>query len=143
MTRRRFSKEFKADAVRLVVEQQLSTKQAAEDLGIGQTTLENWVRKHREEHQGEELKKPQEEENEGLPTDWSAEQFAQHVGEGLRTRQRFSKQRTPGKSFLLLCVASILIIFFFFFELVDDKKVIREITKLGYRLWEYYNVSAQ
>lgn len=55
MTRRRFSKEFRADAVRLVVEQQLSTKQAAEDLGIGQTTLENWVRKHREEHQGEEL----------------------------------------------------------------------------------------
>lgn len=55
MTRRRFSKESKADAVRLVVEQQLSTQQAAEDLGIGQTTLENWVRKHREEHQGEDL----------------------------------------------------------------------------------------
>ena len=41
-TRRTFTPEFKAQAVKLVTEQGLSFVEAAHDLGIGESTLRNW-----------------------------------------------------------------------------------------------------
>lgn len=41
---RKFSQEYKAEAVKLVTEGGLSNQQAAEDLGIGVSTMEKWVR---------------------------------------------------------------------------------------------------
>ena len=46
-TRRRFSKEFKADAVALVLDGDRSVALVARDLGIGETNLGNWVRQAR------------------------------------------------------------------------------------------------
>ena len=46
-TRRRFTKEFKADAAALVLDGEQSIAQVARDLGIGETNLGNWVRQAR------------------------------------------------------------------------------------------------
>lgn len=46
--RRRYSIEFKQGAVDLVVSSGLSVAKAAADLGIGSSTLDKWVRAHRE-----------------------------------------------------------------------------------------------
>ena len=46
-TRRRFTKEFKADAVALVLDGDRSIASVARDLGIGETSLGNWVRQAR------------------------------------------------------------------------------------------------
>jgi transposase len=48
MPRRKFTEEFKRSAVTLVIEQQVASTQAAKDLGIGKSTLENWLRQYRE-----------------------------------------------------------------------------------------------
>lgn len=48
---KRYRPEFKQEAVNLVVKQGLSVKQAAADLGIGMSTLDNWLRRHREHEQ--------------------------------------------------------------------------------------------
>ena len=45
--RRRFSREFKVEAVRLVVERGVSAAQAARDLGIHINVLRTWVREQR------------------------------------------------------------------------------------------------
>jgi transposase len=45
----KFSEEYKAEAVRLVLEQGLAPAQAARDLGIGLSTLDKWVRAKRSE----------------------------------------------------------------------------------------------
>lgn len=47
MPRNKFSPEFKSQAVKLVKEQGLSVKQAAYDLGIGQSTLDKWIKLER------------------------------------------------------------------------------------------------
>ena len=44
MARRKFSKEFKAEAVALVLERGLSASQVARDLGVGQPTISRWVK---------------------------------------------------------------------------------------------------
>lgn len=44
MGRRVFSREFKAEAVRLVVERGVKVKQAAKDLGIHENVLRKWVK---------------------------------------------------------------------------------------------------
>lgn len=44
MARRRFSREFKLEAVRLVREQDLPIAQVAEDLGLHENVLRKWVR---------------------------------------------------------------------------------------------------
>ncbi len=44
MTRRRFSREFKLEAVRLVNEQNLSIAQAAGDLDLHENVLRKWVK---------------------------------------------------------------------------------------------------
>ena len=53
--RRKFSDEFKAEAVRLVLEQGLGPAQAARDLGIGQSTLDKWVHAARMAQQPEAM----------------------------------------------------------------------------------------
>lgn len=42
--KRKFSTEFKAEAVKLVLEQGLAPAQAARDLGIGASTLDKWLK---------------------------------------------------------------------------------------------------
>lgn len=42
--KRKFSKEFKAEAVKLVLEQGVPPAQAARDLGLGSSTLDKWLR---------------------------------------------------------------------------------------------------
>ena len=44
MTRRRFSREFKLEAVRLVRDQNLSIAQAARDLDLHENVLRKWVK---------------------------------------------------------------------------------------------------
>jgi transposase-like protein len=46
-SRRRFTKEFKADAVALVLDGGRPIAHVARDLGIGATSLGNWVRQAR------------------------------------------------------------------------------------------------
>ncbi len=47
MARRGFAPEFRRSAVSLVVEENYSPKEAAERPGVGQGTLEYWVKQHR------------------------------------------------------------------------------------------------
>lgn len=44
MAKKKFDKEFKINAVKLVKEQGMSVTRASHDLGIGQSTLQRWVR---------------------------------------------------------------------------------------------------
>lgn len=46
-TRRQYDPEFRAGAVRIVVETGKSVAQVARDLGINHYTLHNWVAEHR------------------------------------------------------------------------------------------------
>ena len=45
--RKKYTAEFKAEAVKLVKAQGLSIAQVALDLGVGQSTLDKWVREAR------------------------------------------------------------------------------------------------
>ena len=57
--RRKFDREFREGAVRLVNETGKSVAAAARDLGINEGTLGNWVSKYRREHPvSEELSLP-------------------------------------------------------------------------------------
>ena len=49
MTRRRYPREFKLDAVRLVTEQGLSCAAAARDLDVHPSVLRKWVKDYRED----------------------------------------------------------------------------------------------
>ena len=44
--RRRFSREYKRETVRLVTERGVAVVQAARDLGLNATVLSRWVREH-------------------------------------------------------------------------------------------------
>lgn len=46
-TRRRFSDEFKADAVSQVIDQGYSVSEAARRLGVERSVLDRWCRQHR------------------------------------------------------------------------------------------------
>lgn len=46
--RKRFTPEFKEEAVSLVIKQGLTVKQAAADLGIGKSSLDKWLQRYRE-----------------------------------------------------------------------------------------------
>lgn len=52
--KRKFSSEFKSDAVN-IVQSGVSVKQAAKDLGIGYSTLEKWTKDFRQVHKNEVL----------------------------------------------------------------------------------------
>jgi transposase len=44
MERRKFTREFKLEAVKLVAERGVTVAQASRDLGVHQTVLRNWVK---------------------------------------------------------------------------------------------------
>lgn len=48
MARRQFSREFKREAVHLVVDRGVSFAQAARDLDVHQTVLRHWVQQYRD-----------------------------------------------------------------------------------------------
>lgn len=48
-TRRRFTKEFKDDAVSLVVEQGYSCAEVGRRLGVSENNVNRWVRRHRDQ----------------------------------------------------------------------------------------------
>ena len=50
---RKFSQEYKAEAVKLVTKGGLSNQQAAEDLEIGVSTMEKWVRERSQPKEAE------------------------------------------------------------------------------------------
>jgi transposase-like protein len=52
--RRRFSPEFKSEAVRLVVDTSRPVAEVAREIGVHEGTLGNWVNKYRAEHVGDE-----------------------------------------------------------------------------------------
>lgn len=54
MTNRKFSPEFKAEAVRAVISSSRTVADVAREHGIGAETLRNWVNVYRREHAGEE-----------------------------------------------------------------------------------------
>src|SRR5271167_2590539 len=47
MVRRQFTAEFRRSAIGLVVDQNYTPSDAAKSLGIGQSTLEYWLKRHR------------------------------------------------------------------------------------------------
>ena len=51
VTRRKFSREFKLEAVKLVTERGMTVVQAAKDLDVHENVLRKWVRELREEPQ--------------------------------------------------------------------------------------------
>lgn len=54
-TRRTYTPEFKAEAIKLVLEGGLSRAQAARDLGVAESVLGRWVQKAREAQAGDAL----------------------------------------------------------------------------------------
>lgn len=50
--RREYTREFKLEAVCLVVDHKRKVAEVAESLGVGVSTLDNWVRKYKKEQQG-------------------------------------------------------------------------------------------
>ena len=48
-SRRRFSREFKVEAVKLILDGGVSLAQAARDLGVGENLLRNWKHKYKED----------------------------------------------------------------------------------------------
>ena len=65
-TRRRFTREFKVEAVKLVTDRGVSVAQAARDLDIHVNALRGWVKAHREDpahaFPGEGQQKPEDAE---------------------------------------------------------------------------------
>ena len=54
---RSYTKEFKEEAVKLVLEQHYSVSEAAESLGVTDKILYNWKNKYEEEQSGDVLSK--------------------------------------------------------------------------------------
>ncbi len=52
--RRKFSPEYRDEAVKMVIETSRPSAVVARELGINEGTLGNWVNKYRAEHAGEE-----------------------------------------------------------------------------------------
>lgn len=51
---RQFSPEFRAEAVRLVIDSSRPVAQVARELGVNEGTLGNWVGQYREQHADDE-----------------------------------------------------------------------------------------
>ena len=52
--RRSFSPEFRAEAVKMVIESSRPVAVVAREIGVNEGTLGNWVNRYRSEHAGEE-----------------------------------------------------------------------------------------
>ena len=52
-TRRTFSPEFRLESAQLVVDQNYSIREAASAVGIGNSTMDKWVRQLRQERNGQ------------------------------------------------------------------------------------------
>ena len=52
--RRSFSPEFKAEAVKLVVEESRSVAEVARSISVNEQSLRNWITSFQREHQGDE-----------------------------------------------------------------------------------------
>jgi transposase-like protein len=52
--RRKFSPEFKDEAVKMVIESSRAIAEVAREIQVNEGTLGNWVNKYRVEHAGEE-----------------------------------------------------------------------------------------
>src|SRR6478752_7317133 len=52
--RRKFTPEFKAEAVRLVIDTSRPIAEVAREIGVHEGTLGNWVNQYRAEHAGDE-----------------------------------------------------------------------------------------
>ena len=50
-TRAVYTKEFKSDAVKLVLEQGYSANEVAKRLGVNQTSVSRWVREYRQDNE--------------------------------------------------------------------------------------------
>jgi transposase len=50
-TRQSYTKEFKNDAIKLVIEQGYNTSEVGRRLGINQTNVSRWVREYRQENE--------------------------------------------------------------------------------------------
>ena len=50
--RRKYDAAFREEAVRLVLSTNRSVKQVAEEIGVKESTLGNWLHRHRESQQG-------------------------------------------------------------------------------------------
>ena len=50
-TKRRYTKEFKADAVSLVVEQGYSSAEVGRRLGVNENNINRWVRQYRDKNE--------------------------------------------------------------------------------------------
>ena len=50
--RREYTREFKVEAVSLVIKHNRKVAEVAQSLGIGVSTLDNWLRKYKKEKQG-------------------------------------------------------------------------------------------
>jgi transposase len=50
-TRQDYTKEFKNDAVKLVIEQGYSSNEVGRRLGVNQTNVSRWVREYRQENE--------------------------------------------------------------------------------------------
>jgi len=48
--RRRFSREFKLEAVKLILDGGVKPGQAARDLGVTETSLRRWIKQHEVDH---------------------------------------------------------------------------------------------
>ena len=53
LPRAKYTQEFREEAVKLVIEQKLSAKEAARRLQLPPNTLDNWLRKYKEGKLGE------------------------------------------------------------------------------------------
>lgn len=53
-SRRKFSAEFREEAVKMVIETSRPIAQVARELGVNEGTLGNWVATYRREHVGDE-----------------------------------------------------------------------------------------
>lgn len=59
---KKFSAEYKAEAVKLVLEQGVSKTQVCQDLGLGKSTLEKWVSEFKKNSAGAGISETDKEE---------------------------------------------------------------------------------
>jgi transposase len=82
--RRKYDAAFREDAVRLVLPTNLSVKQVAEEIGVKESTLGNWLHRHRD-HQPNAPVPP---EDRG-PVAWDEHQKALAENERLKAEVEF------------------------------------------------------